>query len=73
MDRVMTKLRRSGKQNIKVVVHHPSITAADEWDSVRALHEEDVEFWIRSKELNGSPIGFEWVVMPHLMENKLVN
>jgi hypothetical protein len=73
MDRVMTKLRRSGKPNIKVVVHHPSITAADEWNTIKALHDEDVDFWIRDKKINGVNMGFEWVVMPHLIDNKLVN
>jgi hypothetical protein len=73
MDRVMTKFRRSGKQNIKVVVHHPTIKCADDWISIKSLHEEDVDFWITSKEINGKKMGFEWVVMPHLMDNKLVN
>lgn len=73
MDRVMTKFRRSGKQNIKVVVHHPTLTAADQWDAVRALHEEDVDFWIKDKKINDVNLGFEWVVMPHLMDNKLIN
>ena len=73
MDRIMTKFRRSKKQNIKVVVHHPTITAADEWNTIKALHEEDIDFWIKDKKINGVNMGFDWVVMPHLMDNKLVN
>ena len=52
-----------------MVIHHPTPKAKKEWDSnVQALHNKEVEFWIKKRGFE-----FDWVEMPHLMDNKLVN
>jgi hypothetical protein len=57
------------KKKLVVVIHHPTPSAKEDWDNeVRALHNAEVEFWIK-----GMGFDFEWVEMPHLMDNKLVN
>jgi hypothetical protein len=74
LDRLMTNFRiahqlNSKKKNLVVVIHHPNPKAKKDWDSnVQALHNKEVEFWIKER-----GFGFQWVEMPHLMENKLVN
>lgn len=74
LDRLMTGFRKVYQQNNKkkklvVVIHHPTPSAKEDWDSeVRALHNAEVEFWIK-----GMGFDFEWVEMPHLMDNKLIN
>ena len=74
MDRLMTNFRiahqlKDKKKKLVVVIHHPTPKAKKEWDSnVQALHNKEVEFWIKERGFK-----FEWVEMPHLMDNKLVN
>jgi hypothetical protein len=74
MDRLMTNFRiahqlNDKKKKLVVVIHHPTPKAKKEWDSnVQALHNKEVEFWIKERGFK-----FEWVEMPHLMDNKLVN
>ena len=74
MDRLMTNFRiahqlNDKKKKLVVVIHHPTPKAKKEWDAnVQALHNKEVEFWIKER-----GFGFEWVEMPHLMDNKLVN
>jgi hypothetical protein len=74
MDRIMTNFRIAHQLNNKktklvVVLHHPTPKDKKEWDSnVQALHNKEVQFWIQER-----GFGFEWVEMPHLMDNKLVN
>jgi len=74
MDRIMTNFRIAHQLNNKktklvVVIHHPTPKDKKEWDAnVQALHNKEVEFWIKKR-----GFGFDWVEMPHLMDNKLVN
>jgi hypothetical protein len=74
MDRLMTNFRiahqlNDKKKKLVVVIHHPTPKAKKEWDSnVQALHNKEVEFWIKKRGFE-----FDWVEMPHLMDNKLVN
>jgi len=74
MDRLMTNFRiahqlNNNKKKLVVVIHHPTPKAKKEWDSnVQALHNKEVEFWIKER-----GFAFEWVEMPHLMDNKLIN
>jgi len=74
MDRIMTKFREVHQLNPKkkklvVVIHHPEPSDKEKWDNgVEALHNKEIKFWIK-----GLGFDFEWVQMPHLMDNKLVD
>jgi hypothetical protein len=74
MDRIMTKFREvhqinPNKKKLVVVVHHPEPSDKERWDNgEEALHNKEIKFWIK-----GLGFDFEWVQMPHLMDNKLVD
>lgn len=74
MDRIMTKFREvhqlnPNKKKLIVVLHHPEPSNKEKWDNgEEALHNKEIKFWIK-----GLGFDFEWVQMPHLMDNKLVD
>ena len=67
------RLAKQLKKNLKhmrIVIHHPKPSSVDKWKTYKLLHQDEIDYWILSHEDVES---FEWVVMPHLVENSLVN
>jgi len=67
------RLAKQLKKNLKhmrIVIHHPKPSSVDKWKTDKLLHQDEIDYWILSHEDVES---FEWVVMPHLVENSLVN
>ena len=70
LDRIQTKFRLSGKNNLVIVVYHPTLTAVEKWKTVKSEHDTEIDYWVRSNSKVGS---VKWKVMPYLVENKLVS
>tara|TARA_R110002020_G_scaffold475333_1_gene709631 strand:- start:131 stop:706 length:576 start_codon:yes stop_codon:yes gene_type:complete len=67
------RLAKQLKKNLKhmrIVIHHPKPSSVDKWKTDKLLHQDEIDYWILSHKDVES---FEWVVMPHLVENSLVN
>jgi len=67
--RIAKQLKKNLK-HMRIVIHHPKPSSVDKWKTDKLLHQDEIDYWILSHEDVES---FEWVVMPHLVENSLVN
>lgn len=79
LDSIMKQFRiirktNPNKKHIKVVIHHPKPSSPLKWDNKKSggdvkLHQEQIDYWILPHKDVES---FEWVVMDHLTDNKLI-
>jgi hypothetical protein len=58
------------KRNIKVVGHHPQPSSVNKWPDEIKLHQKEIDYWILTHDDVDS---FEFIIMEHLTDNKLVN
>ena len=58
------------KRNIKVVGHDPQPSSVNKWPDEIKLHQKEIDNWILTHDDVDS---FEFIIMEHLTDNKLVN
>ena len=52
------------------MIHHPKPSSVDKWKTDKLLHQDEINYWFLT---HPDVDSFEWVIMPHLTENSLVN
>ena len=66
----LAKQLKPNLKHIKIVIHHPKPSSVDKWKTDKLLHQDEINYWFLT---HPDVDSFEWVIMPHLTENSLVN